>query len=333
MRVGLVGVGRIGVLHAENLRELPQVEQLVVADADPGRARAIAEKLGLRAADSVDELIESKPDGLIIAAATPAHTELVTKAAQAKITTFCEKPLAPTVEGTKDVIKQADDAGIKLQLGFQRRFDPGYQQARERVQSGELGFLHTVIATTMDAAPPHADYIPTSGGIFRDCAVHDFDIVRWTTGREIVEVYATGANKGADFFKQAGDVDTGQVLVTLDDGTLGTIAVTRYNGAGYDVRLEAHGEKGMVAVGLDDRAPLRSTEAEALWPAGPAYQTFSERFAIAYAEELKAFVDLIANGGEPKATARDALEALYLAEAAEKSRKERRPVAVEEVRV
>src|SRR6266545_2213433 len=255
MRVGLIGAGRIGAFHAATLRELPGVESLVIADADTGLARSVAERLGggVEAAGSVDGALSAGLDAVVIAAATPAHAELIHLALDAKLPVFCEKPVALDVAGTREVIAHVAASGVPLHVGFQRRFDAGYAAVREAVRSGQLGWLHTLRGCTCDPAPPHAAYIPTSGGIFRDCAVHDFDAIRWVTGREVTEVYATGANKGESFFAEAGDVDKATAVLTLDDGTLASVTCTRYNGAGYDVRLEACGSLGGAGGGLAGR--------------------------------------------------------------------------------
>ncbi|HEU4424158.1 MAG TPA: Gfo/Idh/MocA family oxidoreductase, partial [Pilimelia sp.] len=202
MRIGLVGAGRIGAFHAETLAESPQVDRLIVADAVPDRATAVAEKVGGDAVKQVAHLFTAGVDGVVIASPTPTHAELIRSAARAGLPVFCEKPIAPDVPGTRAVLAEVAAAGVPLHVGFQRRFDAGYATLRAAVQGGELGWLHTVRACTSDPAPPHADYIPTSGGIFRDCSVHDFDAVRWVTGREVVEVYATGANRGEPFFAE-----------------------------------------------------------------------------------------------------------------------------------
>jgi myo-inositol 2-dehydrogenase/D-chiro-inositol 1-dehydrogenase len=330
MRVGLIGVGRIGTLHAETLRDIPEVDTLILADASTSRAREAAEKLGVRHA-SVEELFAMAPDGVVVAAATSAHAELVLRAAEAGVPVFCEKPLAADVPGTREVLARVKEAGIPLQMGFQRRFDPGYQAARAALAAGELGTVHSVWACTLDPAPPHPEYLPTSGGIFRDCSIHDIDVVRWLTGREVVEVRATGANKGADFFSAADDVDTGHALLTLDDGTLVSLAASRYNGAGYDVRLELHGSRRTLVVGLDERVPLASAEADVRWPTQRAYANFAERFHRAYVAELRAFVDVIAGRSESPCSGEDALAALYVAEACERARRENRTVRVDEV--
>ena len=332
MRIGLIGVGRIGVFHASTLRGLPGVDSLTITDADLERARQVAGEFGAQTAGSVTELLEGGVDALVIAAVTGAHPELIKRGVQAGVPVFCEKPVAPDVEGTRDVIKSTSGSAVPVQIGFQRRFDEGFRTAREAAQSGSLGWLHTIRSTTFDAAPPPAGYIPGSGGIFRDCAVHDFDAIRWVSGREVVQVYATGANRGEEFFRAAGDVDTASATLTLNDDTLAVVSCGRYNDAGYDVRLEVLGSAGSVCAGLDDRMALRSTEPGQPFPAGPANRDFMGRFGDAYVAELAAFVGVAAGQAASPCTLEDALEAFYVAEACELSRHRRQPVLVAEVR-
>ncbi|QWF78213.1 Gfo/Idh/MocA family protein [Amycolatopsis sp. CA-230715] len=332
MRLGLAGTGRIGTTHAEILKQQEEVSSLVLADADAARAHAVAAKLGVESADTIDALFESDLDGVVIAAATDAHPELIIGAVEAGLPVFCEKPVAADIPGTLAVLARIGASEVPVQLGFQRRFDAGYAAARAAVRSGELGWIHTVRATTLDPAPPPAEYVPRSGGLFRDCGVHDFDAIRWVTGREVAEVYAVGANRGAAFFAEAGDVDTGAAVLTLDDGTLALVSSTRYNAAGYDVRLEVLGMRDSVAVGVDDRLPLRSVEPGVPPLPGPAYPGFMERFRPAYVRELAAFVSVVAGREPSPCGVQDALEAFYVAEACELSRRERRPVTIEEVR-
>ena len=166
MRVGLLGAGRIGVMHAETLASLPEVSDLVVADVDQARARVVADKVGASSAAMDAVLTSGRVDAIVIAAATTAHAELVHRAADAGLPVFCEKPLAADVAGTRAVLEHVAAAGVSLQMGFQRRFDAGYRAARAAAESGELGIVHCLLATTFDLAPPHAAYFPTSGGIF-----------------------------------------------------------------------------------------------------------------------------------------------------------------------
>jgi len=335
MRVALIGAGRIGGLHAATLRGLPEVAALLIVDADAALARSVAATVGADAVGDVDVAFKADLDAVVIAAATAAHPELVHMALDARLPVFCEKPVASDVAGTREVVAHAAASGTPLHVGFQRRFDVGYRAVREAIRSGRLGWVHTLRACTSDAAPPAASYLRGSGGIFRDCLVHDFDVIRWVTGREVVEVYATGANRGDPGIAEAGDVDTAAVVLTLDDGTIATVAATRHNGAGYDVRLEACGSLDSVVAGLDDRTPLRRAETEpdrADRDVVRPYQTFLDRFRDAYVAELRAFTEMAAGRIASPCSAAEALEALLVAEAADLSRRERRPVRVEEVR-
>lgn len=332
LRVGLAGTGRIGTSHAETLKTLPGVESVVVADVDTERAREVARKLGVDFVPDIASLLAADIDGLVITTATDSHPELIRAAVDRGFAAFCEKPIAADITGTLAVIDQLRDSSVPVQIGFQRRFDAGYRAARTAVTSGELGWLHTLRATTLDPSPPPADYIPRSGGLFRDCGVHDFDIIRWVTGREVTEVYAVGANRGERFFVDAGDVDTAAVVLRLDDGALATVSLTRYNGAGYDVRLELLGANGNAIVGLDDRAPLHSVEPDYPGSSLPAYPGFMDRFRRAYTEELTAFVAVVTGELDNPCPPSEALEAFYIAEACELSRREQRPVSMAEVR-
>jgi myo-inositol 2-dehydrogenase/D-chiro-inositol 1-dehydrogenase len=331
MRFGVAGVGRIGVLHAENLVAAVGPDAVLVADADAVRASTVAQKLGATAVADVDALFAAGLAGLVVAVPTDGHAELIVRAAEAGVPVFCEKPVAPDLAGTRAVLEELRGNEVPVQVGFQRRFDAGYAAARAAVAAGALGRLHTVVGFTLDPAPPPASYIPGSGGIFRDCAVHDLDILRWVTGQEVVEVYATGSNLGAEYIREAGDVDTAAVSLTLSDGTLAQLSASRYNRAGYDVRMELRGHDDSIVVGLDPRTPLRSVEPDAI-PGVSAYPGFLERFREAYAAEISAFVRLVVDGGPSPCTPADALAAFVLAEACDLSRRQHRPVTVGEVK-
>lgn len=337
MRIGLVGLGRIGAFHAETLIGLPAVETLVITDAREGVADEVAGRLReLRPEGSVeivapDELLSRDLDGLVVATATNGHAEWIRRGIEGGVPTFCEKPVAGGLAETVELARLEASSDVPVHIGHQRRFDVGFRRAQEAVASGELGFVHTIRANTHDQAPPPAEFIPTSGGIFRDCGVHDFDAIRFVTGREIASVYAVGANKGADFFSAAGDVDTGAAVLTLDDDTLVLMSTTRYNGGGHDVRMEVMGEKGTISAGLDHSLAMRSAEQDVDFPRGPQTWSFMERFLPAYQAELTAFFEVAAGRAESPCTIADALEAFRVAEACELSRAEGRPVAMTEI--
>ncbi|HEY9332244.1 MAG TPA: Gfo/Idh/MocA family oxidoreductase, partial [Streptomyces sp.] len=294
-------------------------------------AVAVARRTGARAVATATEVFDAGVDAVVIASATSAHAELIGRAARAGLPAFCEKPVALDLAGTLGALREAERTHSVLQLGFMRRFDAGYAAARAAVRDGALGRLHTVRTATSDPAPPPAAYLPLSGGLFRDCLIHDFDMVRWVTGREVTWVYATGSDGGHPMFRAAGDVDTAAALLTLDDGTLVTATSTRCNGAGYDVRMELAGETDQIAVGLDGRTPLTSAEPDG--PGAPAdpWPGFLERFAAAYEAELDAFVRLVRGEAANPCDGREALSALRIAEACELSRRERRAVELTEI--
>ncbi|MEU8717392.1 MULTISPECIES: Gfo/Idh/MocA family oxidoreductase [unclassified Streptomyces] len=331
MRIGVIGTGRIGTIHATTLSRHREVGSLILSDADPARAQDLAHRLGETAAPGADEIFRWGVDAVVITTATSAHADLIGRAARSGLPVFCEKPIALDLPGTLHALAEVERAGTVLQMGFQRRFDKGYAGAREAVRSGRLGRLHTVRALTSDQSPPAPQWLPLSGGLFRDTLIHDFDVLRWVTGREVVDVYATGSDAGPAMFREAGDVDTGAALLTLDDGTLATATATRLNGAGYDVRMELSGERDTVVVGLDDRTPVASTEPTGPPPADKPWPGFLERFGPAYEAELCAFVDVVRGGLANPCDGREALQALRIAEACEISRHERRPVALTEI--
>ncbi|MFE6194501.1 Gfo/Idh/MocA family oxidoreductase [Streptomyces sp. NPDC057838] len=331
MRIGVIGTGRIGTIHANTLSRHRDVGSLILTDADPARAQDLAHRLGETAAPGVEEIFRWGVDAVVITTATSAHAELIGRAARAGLPVFCEKPIALDLPGTLSAIAEVETAGTVLQMGFQRRFDPGYAGAREAVRAGRLGRLHTVRALTSDQAPPPAAWLPVSGGLYRDTLIHDFDVLRWVTGREVVDVYASGSDAGPAMFREAGDVDTGAALLTLDDGTLATVTGARLNGAGYDVRMELAGERDQIVVGLDDRTPIASTEPTGPPAADKPWAGFLERFGPAYEAELNAFVEVVRGERANPCDGREALQALRVAEACEVSRRERRPVRLTEI--
>jgi myo-inositol 2-dehydrogenase/D-chiro-inositol 1-dehydrogenase len=331
MKIGVAGAGRIGTMHARVLAEHADVAQVVISDVDVERATAVAEQVGGVVAHDLEELLGAQLDGVVIATATASHPELVKAAVAVGVPVFCEKPVALDVDQTVEVLDCVRATDVPVQVGFQRRFDPGYVEARRALQAGALGELRRVHMVSADPAPPAAEFIATSGGIFRDLHVHDLDMLRWVTGQEVVEVYATGANRGAAFFGEANDVDECTAVLVLDDDTLATLHGSRYNGNGYDIRMELAGTAATRVVGLADRSPLASAEPDTSFPAGPPWSLFSDRFRSAYANQLRAFVDVAAGRRGSPCTVADALQASQLAEALDRSLHERRPVRVEEL--
>ena len=330
MRIGIAGTGRIGAFHAKTLQGLDFVDAVLLTDLNHDVGAQVAADLAAAFVPSLDDLL-SQVDALVITTGTPGHAPTLRAGIAAGIPTFCEKPVAGTLEETIALAQLERETEVPIHIGFQRRFDVAYRRIRDAVSAGELGFVHTIRATTHDQSPPAAAYIPTSGGLFRDCSIHDFDAIRFVTGAEVKTVYAVGANKGAPFFTEAGDVDTAAAVLTLDDETLCTVTATRYNGGGHDVRLEVHGSEGSLLAGLDDTFPFTSAEPGVTFPPGPRHWSFMERFLPAYVAELTAFAD-VARGGLPSpCTIADGLAAFRVAEAASISREQGRIVHLDEI--
>jgi myo-inositol 2-dehydrogenase/D-chiro-inositol 1-dehydrogenase len=331
LHVGLIGAGRIGAFHARTLTGLAGVASLAIADADPGRAERVAQQVGVRRVETVEALVESGVDALVIATATPGHAPLLRLAARAGLPAFCEKPIALDLATLDGVLEDVARTGILVQVGFQRRLDAGYRAAHDAVATGAVGRILVMRAATHDPSPPPAEYIAASGGIFRDLHIHDFDAVRFVSGEEIVEVYADGAALEGARLEQYGDVDVSAAVLRLTGGGLVIVSGTRHDPLGYDVRLEVFGTADTIAVGQDGRTPIRSVEPGVDRPVGPSYRNFLDRFERAYRSELAAFVAAVRAGGPSPCPLEEARAALSVALSADRSRAERRPVSVEEV--
>ncbi|HEY2597651.1 MAG TPA: Gfo/Idh/MocA family oxidoreductase [Candidatus Dormibacteraeota bacterium] len=325
-----MGSGRIGAFHARGLSENPQVDQLTIADADPHRAAEVAQVVGARSVEIPEALFDTGIDALVIAAATPAHAAFLHMAADRGVPAFCEKPIALDLAATDAVIDHVERAGIMVQIGFQRRFDAGYRAAKEAVRSGALGDVHMIRLATHDPAPPPEAYLAGSGGIWRDLAIHDFDIAPWVVGRAVVEVYADG-QANASLFAKYEDADAACAVLRFEGGVLGIVSASRNDPRGYDVRMEVFGLRDSIAVGWNARTPLRSIEPGVAAPHEPGYRDFIDRFEPAYRAELQGFVVAVRDHAKSSCTVIEARRALVIALAADRSRRERRPVRIEEV--
>lgn len=328
MQVGVIGAGRIGLLHAGILRSL--VDSVVLLDLDVERAHQVASELEISTAEDLEKLIASS-DALVITAATSAHADLIMAGVDAGLPVFCEKPIALDLEVTDKVVEHVRANNGRVQIGFQRRFDPGYVAARDLVVSGRLGTLFAVRMAGHDPDPPHEAYIPVSGGLFRDFSVHDFDALRFVTGEEIVEVYAAGSVRKYEVFARYEDIDTGVAVLTLESGAMGILSCTRRHPFGYDIRMELFGSDDSGVVGWDDRTPLRSLEPDGPQVPPDPYRNFQDRFRTAYEAELAAFAEFASGETANPCTVEDASIALQVAVACDLSRAEHRPVRVDEV--
>jgi myo-inositol 2-dehydrogenase/D-chiro-inositol 1-dehydrogenase len=330
VKVALFGAGRIGPLHARTLLGTGAVDGLIIMDIVPERAAAAAEELGGTVASSLDEAL-AEADAAVICASTDDHPRLIRAAIGRGLPTFCEKPLAASLEESIALRRDIEVAAVPFQLGFQRRFDPAYVEARRLVESGSLGDIHLMSLRSHDPEPASEEFIASSGGMFRDLSIHDLDILRFVSGREVQEVYVIGSAKGFPLYEKYADLANAVAVMRLDDDTPVALSWARHDPLGHDVRTEVFGSLDSVAVGLGPRMPLRSVEPGVPAPSGPPWHIFLDRWDEAYREELRAFLE-VAGGTRPSpCTARDGVEALRIAEALSISATERRPVRRAEI--
>ena len=313
MRIAVLGTGRMGAFRAEWLRQKSSVEEVLVGSVRAG---------------TVEAVLEARPDAVVISSATPDHPAQIAACAERGLPMLCEKPIALTLRETRAALEAA---GPLLQVSFQRRFDPGFAEARRLVSTGALGTLYCVRLSSYDHEPSPEHFIPGSGGIFRDLHVHDFDMARWLTGLEVEDVYATGAVRKWQRFERHGDVDTSAALLTLEGGLPVGVSGTRHDPCGYDLRAELLGTKDSVAVGLDERTPLRSLEETGPRLGERPYTGFLDRFARGFAAELHAWLEFVRGERENPCPGVEALHALRVAIACDRSRAERRVVKTIEV--
>lgn len=329
MRIGLLGAGRIGKMHAKVLLSIDEVGELLIGDPDGRTAAALAAELGARA-ESVETVL-AEADAYVIAAASDAHAPLVRAGLERGIPVFCEKPLTPDLANAIVLAEEVERAGTPFQLGFQRRFDAAYIEAKRMIDSGELGTLYSVRMAGHDPAPPHDSYIPVSGGLFRDFSGHDFDILRWLTSDEVEEIFADGSVREFEIFAKYDDHDNAVATLRLRSGALGVMTVSRHDPRGYDIRTELFGSKDSISVGLGPRQVIRSVEPGVPEPEGPVWSNFQERFAQAYRDEMLGFFKVARGEMETPCTARDGVESARIAEAATIALHEHRIVRLDEI--
>jgi inositol 2-dehydrogenase len=325
LRLGLVGLGRIGLLHADNLAgRVPSVDLVRVVDADETLARATGERLGVAWSTGYDDLLHDPDvDGVVIATPTSLHVDMVERAAAAGKHVFCEKPISLDLDSTVAAIDAARAAGIMLQVGLHRRFDPDWAAAAARIEAGELGQVYFFHTRLRDKQPPPMQYIGDSGGFFVDVTIHDLDTARWLVG-EIEEVTAFGAALSDPGFAAVGDVDNAVVVLRFASGALGVIDESRVAGYGYECSTEVVGSRATVRIGDHRRVHnvwLTPGSAAVDW-----VDDFTERYPHAYVLELESFAAAIRDGEPPAVTGEDGLAAFVLAQACERSYREQRTV-------
>jgi myo-inositol 2-dehydrogenase/D-chiro-inositol 1-dehydrogenase len=333
MNVGVIGTGRIGRLHAENLvYRVPRAHLVAVSDIFAEAAEMVAADLGVAAAyrDHRRILEDKAIDAVLICSSTDTHAQLIEESADAGKQIFCEKPIALDLETIDRALAAVDRAGVKLQIGFNRRFDPNFRRVQEAVAAGEIGEPHILRITSRDPQPPPIEYVKVSGGIFLDMTIHDFDMARFLIGSEVEEVYATGEVMVDAAIGEVGDVDTTLITLRFANGVLGAIDNSRQAIYGYDQRVEVFGSKGMVACANDKPDSAVVSNASGEHSALPLF-FFVERYTESYVAETRAFIDCCVNDTAPQVTGLDGRIPVVMGFAAKKSYAERRPVKLSEV--
>ncbi|KAF9119365.1 hypothetical protein BGX30_003893 [Mortierella sp. GBA39] len=328
LNIGVIGAGRIGRLHTENLLNHPQVKVKAIADLQIDHARAWANGLGIPLLTQDAEQIISDPgiDAVFICTSTNTHIDMIERSAKAGKHIFCEKPISFDVRGTRLALQAASDSGVKFQLGFNRRFDPNFRRVREIVASGQIGDPHLIKITSRDPSPPPHDYIKVSGGLFMDMAIHDFDMARFLSGSEVDEVYVQGAVLVDPTIGELGDVDTAVIMLRFRNGAIGNSRQAAY---GYDQRVEVFGSLGQVNVQNDFPNSAEISTAGGVYRDKPKH-FFLERYEAAYRLEIESFIKAIVNNEDVPVSGEDGYQAELLADAAKKSWLEKRPVSLSE---
>lgn len=325
LRIGILGCGRIGQVHARSIKALDGAQVVAVADAIPAAAQALAATTSAEVRDVEAILSASDVDAVIIGTPTDSHFGQIMGAAKAGKAIFCEKPVDMSVENIRACMDAVQVANVPFMTGFNRRFDPNFAALRARLRAGDIGAVELVSITSRDPSPPPVSYIARSGGLFRDMMIHDFDMARFLMGEEFIRLHAVGSALVDPEIGAAGDVDTAAVILTTASGRICQISNSRRASYGYDQRIEVHGQRGM----LRAENQLESTveiATDAGFRRDPAQHFFLERYEAAYLAEMRAFVAAATGDAQTGPGIEDGLRAQMLADAATLSRESGQPV-------
>lgn len=329
MRVGLLGAGRIGNVHAQAISAHPASELVAVCDVSDHNAQSLAAIYGCAVRSSEEIIADSAIDAVLIATSTDTHSDLIEAAAAAGKAVLCEKPVDLSLVRASACLSALGDKAAQIMIGFNRRFDPGFGALKTAIDAGEIGKTELLSITSFDPAPPPIDYVKVSGGMFRDMMIHDFDMARFLLGEEPVQVFATGAALVDPAIGDAGDVDTAAVLLTTASGRICQISNSRRATYGYDQRVEVHGSNGMLRAGNVLENTVESA-GEAGFTQAPAQHFFLERYEAAYRAEMAHFIASVAAGTTPLPGIIDGLRAQMLADAAARSLETGAPMTLED---
>ena len=328
LRIGLLGCGRIGQVHGRSVASIDDAAVVAVSDAFPEAANALAAKCNAEVRTTEALIASDDIDAVVIGTPTDTHYDLIHAAAKAGKAIFCEKPVDMSADRIRDCIKVVEANGVGFLTALNRRFDPSFANLQSRIVAGEIGSVELVTILSRDPSPPPVSYIKTSGGIFRDMMIHDFDMARFLMGEDPVSVFAVGSALVDPEIGKAGDVDTAAVTLTTASGKICQISNSRRAAYGYDQRMEVHGSLGMLRAEnkLENAVEVATADG---FKRAPAQHFFLERYEDAYRNEMRHFIDAVAKGQTPSPSIHDGLQAQLLADAATKSWKTGQPVQLD----
>jgi len=333
VQIGLIGAGRIGRVHAETIaNRIPEANLLAVADVFLEAAQKCAADFQIPSvSEDYREILEnSEIEAVLICSSTDTHAEFIVQAAEAGKHIFCEKPIDHDLKKIDHALDAVEKAGVKLQIGFNRRFDPSFKRVRDAVAAGEIGAPHLVHITSRDPGPPPIDYIKVSGGIFLDMTIHDFDMARYLIDSEVDEVFAAGAVMVDPAIGEAGDIDTAVIVLRYANGAIGVIDNSRKAVYGYDQRVEVFGSGGGIVVSNQTPDLAVHSDADGVHASKPLH-FFIERYTEAYVAELQEFIESVREDKTPSVTGIDGRIPVVMGLAAWKSYRENRPVRLSEI--
>lgn len=329
LNIGVIGAGRIGKLHTNNiLKHLPQLKIKAIADPQIDTAWAKSLSIPVITHDFNDLINDNTIQAVLICSPSSQHAPQIIAAAQAGKHIFCEKPISTDIEQIKSALQAVAKSGVKFQVGFNRRFDPNFAKIKQMLTANRIGTPQLLRITSRDPKIPPTDYIKSSGGMFIDMTIHDFDMARFLMNSEVTEVYASANALINPIIAEHGDIDTAIINLKFANGSLGVIDNSRQAVYGYDQRVEVFGSEG--AVQADNNTPTNTTLStlEGITTEKPLY-FFLERYEVSFVAELTAFYESIANNTKPAVTGEDGLRSVILSIAAEQSRRENRPISID----
>lgn len=335
VRVGVIGMGRQGRIHSQNLSfRIPDAELVCVSEINLSSATESLKSLNISGIEIYEDyrkiLDRIDIDAVVIASSTDSHVQIITESAAAGKHIFCEKPIATNLQTIDMLLHRVDNEGIKFMVGFNRRFDPTFKHVKELVVQGKIGDPHIINITSRDPAPPHLEYLKASGGIFFDCTIHDFDMARYLVGDEVVEIYATGSVLVDPVIGTLGDLDTTMITLKFRNGAVGSINNSRRAVYGYDQRIEVFGSKGCAIAYNETPTQVAIFDENGTHTDKPLYFN-NERYPESFLREMAAFVDCVKNDKTPLVTGLDGRIPVVMAMAARKSFEENRPIKIETI--